>query len=159
MDKKSGISSLNKRLEKLEKNKETVLVDDQLSMLISRLETKAKDKKKEQMNDILNHFEDDLIKNNNNILLENHIETIIFTIKYIESNSSRLSILLTQILSSEFKKNICCSFLKHIYNESLCDEYLDFAIDSIHKLMYPKINEPIVLTRTETVKKKKKFGF
>jgi len=159
MNEKKGLSSLNERLQKLESLKiDNTPDDDQLSKLVFRMKNKEQENKKKTMTSILDHFEGDL-RQSVMICNENIIKIIIFCIRYVEENHSKLSNYLNVKSCSEFKHELCKSFVLHVCKE-YSDEMLDLGISNLCLEIYPNVKniEEILPESTESKKKKSFFS-
>lgn len=156
MNEKKGLSSLNERLQKLESLKtDNTPDDDQLSKLVFRMKNKEQENKKKTMNSILDHFEGDL-RQSVMVYECNIIKIIIFCIRYVEQNHLKLSGYLNVKSCSEFKHELCKSFVLHVCKD-YSDEMLDLGINNLCCEIYPnvKILEEIKVNDEEPKKKKK----
>lgn len=155
--KKKGLSSLSERISRLEFEKD-VNDDDQLSKLVNRMKNKEQENKKKTMASILEHFEGDL-RQSVMVYDSNIIKIIIFCIRYVEENHVKLSGYLNVKTCSEFKHELCKSFVMHVCQD-YCEEMLDLGITNLCCEIYPnmKIIEEIKAVEGEkNVVKKKSF--
>jgi len=156
--KKKGLNSLNERISRLETEKDIPEEDDQLSKLVFRLKNKEQENKKKTMTSILDHFEGDL-RQSVMVYECNIIKIIIFCIRYVEENHLKLSTYLNVKSCSEFKHELCKSFVLHVCKE-YSEEMLDLGITNLCLEIYPnvKILEEILPESTESKKKKSFFS-
>ena len=154
--KKKGLNSLNERISRLETEKDIPEEDDQLSKLVSKIKHKEQENKKKTMTSILEHFENDL-KETVLICNDNIIKIIIFCIRYVEENHSKLSNYLNVKACSEFKHELCKSFVLHVCKD-YSEEMLDLGISNLCLEIYPnvKLLEEI---KAEPIEDKKKKSF
>lgn len=150
---KKGLNTLSQRISKLENNDED---DDQLSKLVNRMKSKENENKKKTMNSILEHFEGDL-RQSVMVYDCNIIKIIIFCIRYVEENHLKLSGYLNVKSCSEFKHELCKSFVLHVCKE-YSEEMLDLGITNLCCEIYPNVKNIEEIKPDETdVKKKKSF--
>lgn len=156
MNEKKGLSSLNERLQKLESLKtDNTPDDDQLSKLVFRMKNKEQENKKKTMNSILDHFEGDL-RQSVMVYECNIIKIIIFCIRYVEENHLKLSGYLNVKSCSEFKHELCKSFVLHVCKD-YSDEMLDLGINNLCCEIYPNVKMLEEIKTEEEPKKKKSF--
>ena len=142
--KPQGISSLSKRLERLERkqNNDTSSPpsssdDDELSKMMIELQRREKQQKKQTMKSILEHYLNDLLKEHDDVSFNNLFNIVFFSVKYVEANHKSLANTLQVKTCSEFKRSICISFIKHLL-PNIFIEMLELSIDSTVKMIYPK---------------------
>jgi len=166
MEKTDGLRSMSIRLSKLEKERRQKTDDgsddtdeDSLSRLVNEIRKKEKITKKQNFKTILEHFDNDL---NSSIIFPSEdyfIDIVIFVIKYVEENASRLSSYLAIKNSSEFKRSLATSLVLHRLKK-FNNDFVSNSIDSIHKLMYPKAEERFTISKpVEVVKENKRKNF
>jgi hypothetical protein len=161
---KRGIATLSRRLSKLEKNNNTNNEEDssdsendQLSKLLVNLRKKQKQRKKEKMKEILSHFENDITKS---ILLlnpDNIVEILIFVLKYTEANCGMLATHLELEIDSNLKKSLAISFIEHLFKNTYSVPMLELSINTLSKILFPKVIAPKVEDTLPPEKKKKGF--
>ena len=108
------------------------------------------------MQSILEHYESDIVSVIANFTKDNVVEIVIFSIRYVESNGTKLSNYLGVVLSGEFKKSLAITFITHLLTDSFSEEMLGASIDTLHRILFPKIFQNIQLsTPLENNEKKK----
>lgn len=126
-----GIRSINQRLKIIEQSinegyqKNKVNFEDSI---LNNIEKKKIDFKKQELSKIKDHYRQGM-ENHEINSSENLIKVIQYSILYVESNIKKISLLLDENISSEFKLNICVELCKSVLN---CD--IDFLISSINSL-------------------------
>lgn len=167
MEKTSGLKSLDGRIKAIEKelNKEYIPENedrDTLTEMLNELNKKELIKKKENNKVILEHYEKDLCGSIIYPTDDYFVDIVVFTIKYVESNSYRISTYLSVKCDSLFKKTLCTSFIMNKLT-GFNNEMIENSINSLVKLLFPKhvnvsVDMDLPLVRHPSVKKRGFFN-
>ena len=123
---KIGLRSLAQRLNNLEASnvvEEPVLPTRKLSRLVKASQQIKVDMLDLQLQQLLEHFKNSIES------ITNIFEVVAFTIKYVEKNCTKLSLLLSTPISSNFKHQAAISLLKELdvdLDENLVTELVTF---------------------------------
>lgn len=146
-----GIKSIDKRLDFLERRISVDTEPDALSKLVADMKKVENENKKTQMRQILSHYEEDIVMFFPEGLTDTDlVKLLLFTIRYVESNHQTVSKTVGIKSSSEYKKSLCISLVKHIMDFS--DDLISCSITPLVELLFahPPSDVPVTSLKRKT---------
>jgi hypothetical protein len=126
---KEGISSLSKRIKRLES---TIEEEDDLVDIIQR---RQKQQKKSKLNELNELYLQNLLEKVQDIRKEKFFNVLKFTVEFVNSNINQISMVLQVKVSEELKDTVCIHFLNNLFTGEFSEEFLQCNIDGIKVLV------------------------
>ena len=134
MEKIEGLSSLSKRVKKLE-NETTLINICEEDDLIEILQRKQKQNKKTKLNELNEVYLSNLVEKLDDASKDNFVNVCKFTIEFIEQNINQISLVLQTKVSEELKNIVCTDFINRLYTGEFTEQFLENSIEAIKILI------------------------